>query len=532
MAENHPMKKSVSIIILLLLSILIIFIRFYQLEADPDTTLTWSGVFYTDEGWHTENSVSKYTTGKWIIPGSANHILLLPFMPSIDYIFIKALGLSLWTLRVPSVICCLLSIGLLWVFSAQRVKEDDIYSELSRRILPLLCLFIIGFNYYFFIYGRLALLDIPMAALGLCSLFFVYRALLAKNLKHKTAFYISAGVLLAFALLTKTTAAIFVVTLIFVLILQLLADKTSRKSSFWGISSVIVIGFLVYLTIYKSLPYLLSAADDVQPVELISVRNSYIEEIRKTLNWTLKEACNPTLFWVHINGILTNLLILRNQVFFWLAATSLLLVVVQSYRQKKVNLTDNIMGSLFVASFLFLGYFRYQPPRYLTILIMPVAYFVSMLPQNLLSISQISLDKRKDKRLMLTIVIIIFCANIPNVLRVIAYHKNPRYSIVTVAGLIEKDIVKDNKIPNVEDIRLVSNLSIFSAINKIKILYEFPIDGKGPIYLLSVDENYNPNSTKEPSLHPLAGKDAVPVASYNLLNNYKGRLYLYRKGGQ
>ena len=121
---NVAQNKNVFVVIICIIVIFMIISRFYKLDADPDTTLSLSRVFYTDEGLNSCNAVSKYLTGSWICDDH-NHILLMPIMSLIHNVTFKLLGLSLISARIPVALFSLIIIAIIIIFVFTRIRSTD-----------------------------------------------------------------------------------------------------------------------------------------------------------------------------------------------------------------------------------------------------------------------------------------------------------------------------------------------------------------------------------------------------------------------
>ena len=209
-------REFLLIVLIVLFSTAIILSRIYNLEADPDTSLTWSQVFYTDEGWKCGNALNLYQRGEWLIEEGKNDGLVLPVMPVIQYGFFKILGLSLFSARLPVVLFSLLAIALLGYFVTRDLPRNKILPTLF------LLLFLAGTNYYFYSYSRLGLLEVPMFGVGLLCFLCSYLAMTRGNSSESWGLYLAAGLLLSVSYLTKYLGAIFALALVFSLIVQII----------------------------------------------------------------------------------------------------------------------------------------------------------------------------------------------------------------------------------------------------------------------------------------------------------------------
>jgi 4-amino-4-deoxy-L-arabinose transferase-like glycosyltransferase len=172
-------------------SLLLLGLRFINLQADFPFQINNSADLYTDEGWWSNSAIIHYQTGEWLREGDFNPIVYLPVLPLIQAASFSLFGLSLTAARVTialfAVLACLLAYGFL--------------VRMEGRVTAAVTLFLLSANFVLFAYSRLALLELPMTCLVLVSFYAAVRVRLAQ---------IPYAALVAFcfslAVLTKTTA--------------------------------------------------------------------------------------------------------------------------------------------------------------------------------------------------------------------------------------------------------------------------------------------------------------------------------------
>jgi 4-amino-4-deoxy-L-arabinose transferase-like glycosyltransferase len=140
------------------LSIMVL-LRLIHLEADPPGGLTPSGTLYTDEGWYGRNAVVWSLTGHWYSPGDLNLAVNYPVVPLAEALAFRLFGLSLVSARLVAVaFFCLLLASLYGLIR--------LYAPLWVALVACLALAV---NPTLFAFSRLALNEIPTAALALAS---------------------------------------------------------------------------------------------------------------------------------------------------------------------------------------------------------------------------------------------------------------------------------------------------------------------------------------------------------------------------
>lgn len=450
------MRKALyPVLICIVFFVSIAFLRFYNLEADPDVSLSrWSGVFYTDEGWHNGNAINKVLTGNWLCD-DRNHMRLMPLLPLMVFFLFKLFGISLMVARLPSVVLSLVTILLCFHF----VRK-------GKRIYPLALvnLFLVGTNYYFFIYSRTALLEIPMISFGVLGLYFYFQADSAKQYLKKNL-YIISGIFLSFSLLIKPHGLIFLLALLIHAFIRRLTRRKPYYAPFIITAAVSVPLFFILLGAFN---YFILSNPAYEISDLISqklgVNASYAGNIFYSLI-------------VNYNWFFINALIGFNGPLVILAALSMMLSLMNIVKTGRAPVIESTMISLLVASYLFLGFFYYQPPRYFLVILVPLLYFASILPLNLFKIYK--------KRLFFHLaVVLVVAANLWNCFYLFHYTLHPRFTMVRSARSIKRDVVKYSK-KEARDITLYGkNTAILSLVNNMKFKYRITPESKYVVTLV------------------------------------------------
>jgi|GEM_PF-3491425 len=108
-------------LILILLSGLLL--RVLELSSDPPRTLSRSDGIYTDEGLRAHNARNKVLFNEWIIDEYNEPYYVYPIYTVSLYSFFKIFGISLFTLRLHSIMYVIISIILI-VFTVHKSKYD------------------------------------------------------------------------------------------------------------------------------------------------------------------------------------------------------------------------------------------------------------------------------------------------------------------------------------------------------------------------------------------------------------------------
>lgn len=493
---RRQLRIRLPLVAIAVLALGLVAVRFVRLEADPDTSLSRSRVFYTDEGYNSCNAVSKIVTGHWLCDRN-NHLLLMPVMPVLQYVTFQVAGLSLTSARLPATVLSAVVIVLLLVLVQRRMQEEPRPSPQHRWLVLALALFLLGTNHYFFVYGRLALLDLPMTAFGLASLVLVHRALALMSDRRSLFCFAGAGVLLATALLTKPSAALYGTALSVLCLLQLLVEPRRWRGLLKGMLVTLVVAVTLVLVARALLGVAAAGYRELTPAHLVTDR--IIFHLRTILRNYVKFFNNPV--------------VRKNAPLLALAYLNVVLVAFNAARSGVFRVADRVVIALFVACYLFLGFFVHQLPRYFVVLVVPTSYLVATLPDNL----RLLCPARRSVFCQGLFIGFALVANGWNMVHLGHYLWDPRYSMRTVAQEIRRTVEEDSP-----GGLLCGEVAATMALsNGMRFTFGVPQQGVGA-YLLSQGEATVP------------GRDVVLLANFDLLNNYRcydygrRRMFLYR----
>ncbi len=489
-------------IILFLSFIGIFFIRFHNIEADTDVSICHRGdSFITDEGWKSGNAINKYLTGNWICD-ELNDIFIWPIIPLIQYLSFKYAGLSLTAARMPSLIfSCIVVLMFLWIIIRTTMDWK------SKIISVILFLFLISTNYYYFIFSRLAFLEIPMIAIGIAALLFFLKGIKPQKKWLSWLYILACGILLGISVLTKTNGLIFALTIFLYAIFNWIIEKRKPKFQLYAvlfsIAVILIIG--IPLIIKKS----------IEPAT--SIPTQYIFNS----NIFFFKGFLPTTVFRNYLRFFTNPLILNNIGLFLLSILSMLVVISEYLETKRISNLNKIFLAFFLSSFLVLGFFIAQASRYFVILLVPMIFFVSTLPanfrnfinKNFKNIHRVPLVKHSG----FIIISFVVLANVWNMWEMEDYIKNYNYSYISAAWNIQEKVTAET--PGIDnDIVLYGDISSSIAlITGMKFSYKIPDKIKSDIYIISGKE--------------LGSNKLKLVKEYNIFNRlFSGKiLRLYKK---
>ena len=485
-----------------LLAMGLITLRFVHMEADPDTSLSRSRVFYTDEGYNSCNAVNKVVSGHWLCDRN-NHILLMPVMPVVQYAVFKVAGLSLPSARLPA---SLLSVGiilLVLLLLSRRMQEEPQRPPREKWLALTLAVFLLGTNYYFYIYGRLALLDLPMTAFGVASLLAVHKALSQLRGNKGLLWFVVAGVLLAAAFLTKPSAALYGAALVLLMVLQMVVEPGRWRDPLKGMGITLVVAGALILAARVLIGVAAAGYKELTPSHLVTDR--IVFHLRTIVRNYVKFFNNPV--------------VKKNAPLLGLAYLNVVVLAFNSARLGVFRLADRVMVALFVACYLFLGFFVHQLPRYFVVLVVPMSYLVATFPDNL----RLLWSSRGGALWRGLVIIVVVWANWWNTARLVQYIREPHFSMRTVARQV-REIVAEECGADVEGAVLCGDVAATMALsNGMKFSFGVPQHGQR-LYLFAQGEAAVP------------GRTLAPLQTFDLLNNYycydygRRRMYLYRVG--
>jgi 4-amino-4-deoxy-L-arabinose transferase-like glycosyltransferase len=188
-------KKAIALVIVL---ILFISVRIIHISADAPTALSWGRGPFTDEGFYAHNARNKFLFDNWSMD-DYNYHFVSPVMGAVNFIAFKTIGMKYSSMRLCAVFFSFLT--MLQVFVLIRKEYDEITALLSGLFM--------GLTYFYIMYNRLFVSEIPM-------LFFLMLALFYLNQGKKKDYFI-AGMCFLLALLAKSLALHFVAVIVWML---------------------------------------------------------------------------------------------------------------------------------------------------------------------------------------------------------------------------------------------------------------------------------------------------------------------------
>lgn len=509
------------IFLIIIISIFTFLIRLYKFQADPDISSTISGAFYTDESFYATNAVKKILTGTFLCD-NFNHILIVPVIPMIQYLSLKIFGTSLISIRLPSLILSdllIFAFGFL-VFISYKKRKNGL-----KIILPL-SIFILCTNHIYLIYSRLAFLDIPMFFFGFVSMIFLYLGLITKK-RNKMIFYLFSGLFLSISILTKTTGLLFFVSIFITFILIAWKNRLNNKKKFnkddllyfiLTISISVFSCLLILLLLRKSNVILFNNISQI--IYGNKVSGNFFNPIQVVLNF-LKLLVMPFVW--------------KNWSLFFLSFISIGLVFYKFIKNGTIRIIEIFFISIFFSLVLAFGFIGYKASRYLVILIVPISYFIGILPviiKEFLRGSKNFNHINTDLIFTSVLILIIFC-NAWNINRIFHYFTNLEFSINNFGKKVYEEIIKTNPYKKIIVCGRYTSLMALQNVNKYDICYDFSKLEKQDeyeIYVLeTIRQDHDLDEFQETSfIDKKKMQELKFVDRYDILDNYHNiefRLY-------
>ncbi len=173
-------------------------LHFAHLWADFPNFSPWMDYSkYTDEGWYGNAAIRQALYGHWRIAGDFNPAVALPVWPLLLRVAFSVGGVSLPVAR---------SLGLL-VFAADLLVSYSLLRQTVPRVAALAGVSFLAASAYLWAFSRLAILEPLLILFLLLSWLLVLRLPSpAHDARKRLLMLLGAGLMLALAVLTKTTA--------------------------------------------------------------------------------------------------------------------------------------------------------------------------------------------------------------------------------------------------------------------------------------------------------------------------------------
>jgi 4-amino-4-deoxy-L-arabinose transferase-like glycosyltransferase len=352
--RKMPRKTTLAVFIIALFALLFI-IRFIHLTADPPYDLSTSGGPYGDPAGYSFNARNKILFGEWEVDDF--NMMYVSFPPHlVTYLFFKIFGAGIGAQNLVPILFSFFT--LILFFMLLRNQAGDTIALIGTGLL--------GINYLFLMYSKIANRIMPALFFILLGIFFLHKG------KKRPFWQVFAGVSFFLALISKSVifyavGAVLVGYLAYLLFNNALKDILKR-------AVLIIVGSLIpflpwLFFIYIPQKGFINSFSQLNVQYLIPPRN---------LSLVLR------YFWTR-----PLLLIEKMPLISFLAAIfSLLLLFKVIHKPKATSLLEWVFLAWFFTGFLYYSVIQQRVTRHYIPHIIPMVFLAALLASRLLSKSK------------------------------------------------------------------------------------------------------------------------------------------------
>ena len=359
-------KKNTQLFLILIVVIFLLSLRMIHPAADPPENLSMSGGPYGDPGGYAFHARNKILFGQWEIDRMNSPLYTSPIPALLTYLSFKLFGVGFIQMNlIPLFFSCL---AMIIVFFLLRRTANNSSTQ------ALIAFFLLGANYLFLMYSRIANRVMPMIFFLVLALFFFLKG--SKNKK----FYLLAGICSFLAFMTKGVC-LYILVSFFLGFFVYLALKFGLKKALAPFSYYLL-GFfacLFFWIIFVFIPHgdVLKSISDINKSFLVPPKS-----ILKML----------THFWTR-----PPLLLERAPILFLLSALSFILLIFKAaHEPKKLRLLEWIMFFWYSGGFVYFSIIYQRVPRHFIPQIIPMVLLASWLIRDFLRSDRLAKPKRPN----------------------------------------------------------------------------------------------------------------------------------------
>ena len=359
-------KKNTQLFLILIVVIFLLSLRIIHPAADPPENLSMSGGPYGDPGGYAFHARNKILFGQWEIDRMNSPLYTSPIPALLTYLSFKFFGVGFIQMNlIPLFFSCL---AMIIVFFLLRRTTNNSSTQ------ALIAIFLLGANYLFLMYSRIANRVMPMIFFLVLALFFFL-----KGTKDKR-FYLLAGICSFLAFMTKGVC-LYIIVSFFLGFFVYLALKFGLKKALVPFSYYLL-GFIACLflwIIFVFIPHgdVLKSISDINKSFLVPPKN-----ILKMLSH----------FWTR-----PPLLLERAPILFLLSGLSFILLIFKAaHEPKKLRLLEWIMFFWYSGGFVYFSIIYQRVPRHFIPQIIPMVLLASWLICDFLRSDRLAKPKRPN----------------------------------------------------------------------------------------------------------------------------------------
>ena len=390
---------------LLVFGLLLFFLfplRLIHLSADPPSSLSASAGEYGDPGGYSYNARNRVVFGQWTLD-EYNPMYVSPLPHYVTYLFFRFFGVGLMQMNFVPVFFALLSFFVFFLVARRQLQAPILY----------LGIYLLGINYLFTLYSRIANRIMPMIFFLLLALF-----LIELGTKEKKWLFL-AGMAGTLAYSSKGVCLYILLAYILGLILYLAfhAEKKDRWVKACYFFSGLGLSFILW--------YLLAFLPHSEMINALSRINIPFLVPPKSFGKMLAH------FWTRPSLLFENLpvLSLLAGIFFFF----LLYRIVHNPR--RLSLMEWIMAFWYVGGFTYLAIIEQRVTRHFIPHIIPLLFLSALLLQNFWKADKIP-KPRKPKVFFGLLLFLWFFFPLSKLVRWILKSLPPSFSEIWTATLL------------------------------------------------------------------------------------------------
>ena len=337
-------RKKTYLILLIIFFSLLFFLRLIHLGADPPRDLSRSMGYMGDPGTYVSNARNKIVFGRWEMD-MWNIMYISPLPHYLTYLTFIIFGIGIAQMNfIPVLFSCLILI-----------LSFLILKNIHHRTFALLGTFLLGVNYQFIMFSRIAVRVMPLIFLVMLALYFL--TVKEKRIPWNFPWIFLAGISCFLSFTVKGTFLLILPAFVLGFSLYSFFQNQKKLSKtfiplallFLGMALTFIVWFFIFYNPHKEI-FLAYGAENYR----VLTPHSFNEVFK---NFWIRP-----LFYFSEMPILASLSFIYLLIIFFKALTS----------PKKISLVDWFCGLWIISNMLYFSFIYYQAARHFIPLIFPV----------------------------------------------------------------------------------------------------------------------------------------------------------------